>query len=193
MEKITKDYMKLIVDEVIKENAVTIEWYDRMVRVQKLIDFSTAGAIVKNVADACFDGDGDYNPSIKDYIMRMSIVTMYSDIELPESPEERYAILYGTDLYHIVVDVIDKDQLSEIIDNINDSIRYKIEANKSAIMSDVTKIYSRVEQMIYEFEQVFKGTSADDISALVRSMSDTKLDEKKLVSEILKQKQEADE
>lgn len=185
--KLTKEATKSIVDEMINENVNIIEWNGYEVRIQSLVDLVTAIAIVSKVSDTCFNDDGDFTPDMKDFITRVSIISLYTDIELPESAEEQYAFLYATDIYQAVVQCINQEQLSEIFDNIDKVIEYRIQANRDAMLSGVSSVYARVEHMVDEFEEVFKGTDSGDIASLVKAVSNMKIDEKAIVREIIAQ------
>ncbi len=191
--KITKEVSKSIVDEMVNSNTNVINWNGYEIHVQSLVDLVTAIAIVSKVADTCFDGDGNYNPDMKEFITKVSILSLYTDIELPESAEEQYAFVYATDIYQSVIEYINEVQLSEIFDNIDKVIDYRIRVNSDSMMSGVSRVYARVEHMVDEFEEVFKGTDSGDIAMLIRSMSNLKIDEGKLVKEIISQQGEKEE
>lgn len=191
--KLTKEKAKSIVDEMVSSNTNVIDWNGYEIHVQSFVDLVTAIAIVNKVADTCFDDEGNYSPDMKEFITKVSILSLYTDIELPESAEEQYAFVYATDVYQSVIEYIDNTQLSEIFDNIDKVIDYRICVSRDSMLSGISKAYARIEHMVDEFEEVFKGTDSGDIAALIRSMSDLKIDEGKLVREIIAQQGEKEE
>lgn len=178
-----------IVKQIVEENVQKISFLDSVVSVQYLVDFDIARLIVKNIADKCFDEDGNYHPEIREFLERIAIISAYTDIELPESVAEQYAFLYGTDIYQNVIGAVSEEQVCSILGAVEEKVQWRIKTSSDAIMSNILEVYAKLDAMTNDFGKVYSDISNADMSAFIKAVSNGKLDEKKLVEAIVDSKE----
>lgn len=114
--------------EIINSNVITqfanvdkgcrvtpFRWRGLNINVRHSLDLRESLAFIDNVISACTDADtGDMHIEMLDLITRVSVVTMFTNIELPADLETQYRILYWTDLYGEIQARINKSQLESL-------------------------------------------------------------------------------
>lgn len=81
--------------------------------VRTMITVKETMKLVDMVMSMCSDDTGCYY-EMADFAFRCAIITYYSNITLPDGLEQKYEIVYGTDLYNTILQYINKDQVSAI-------------------------------------------------------------------------------
>ena len=175
----------LINNKVIAENEVSVEWNGTSIKIKKLIDTAIANAVIASISEGAFYDDGEYNPSNIEFMIRMFVVTMYTDIEMPDEKELQYALVYGTDIYSVVLDNICSDQLFDIITNIEKCVEFKKQMNVDGLRARMQELQAEVSTILEQIGSLLGQVSADDIRKLVDAISNSKLDEKKLVDALV--------
>lgn len=59
--------------------------------------------------------DGEFIPSLFDFVLRVELITSYLLVDVPSDPEELYKIVYYTDLFNVVLNNCNKGQVDSII------------------------------------------------------------------------------
>lgn len=181
---ITKDIIaQMLEKEVPKSEKIEIGEYE--INVTKLIPPSYAGMIVDNVVEGCFGNEGKYDPIRKDALLRMFVITVYTDIDLPDDFDEAYAFIYHTGVYDVIAPHINQMQLDEITSAIDDSIEYRLSVSTNAIETSLVSLQGELATALTQLKGVYDGINPGDIKALMSAMSNTKLDEGKLVEAII--------
>ena len=94
-------------------------WRGLSINVRYSLDLREALAFIDNVMSACTDADtGDFHVEMLDLITRASVVTMFTNIELPADLETQFKILYWTDLYGEIKARINESQLESLTNTI---------------------------------------------------------------------------
>lgn len=100
------------------------KWNSQTIYVRSLLSFNEMIQLVENIIASCSNidqgsGDGQIILEKLDFCKRFWIVTYYAMVEFPNSIQDQYAILYGTDLYDSIKEVINDGQLNAIIECID--------------------------------------------------------------------------
>lgn len=183
--KITSEESGKIISAMVEDNIIEVANDGYVVRIQKMIDAQVANSIIDGVVSTCFDEDGSYNPKAKEFAKRLALIVAYTDIELPESAAAQYAFVYGTKYFDYVVEHANNDQLSDIFNTIENMIEYRVRSNTDALLGNVMKLYAELNSVVSGMDGIYKDLSADRIAAFVQAVTDSKLDEEKLVKAIV--------
>lgn len=98
---------------------IPFRWRGLSINVRYSLDLREALAFIDNVMSACTDADtGDFHVEMLDLITRASVVTMFTNIELPVDLETQFKILYWTDLYGEIKARINESQLESLTNTI---------------------------------------------------------------------------
>lgn len=187
--KITKKETSKIIDTVIKNNIVDVTDGNYIIHIQKLIDAQVASTIINSVVNACFNDDGTFDPNAKEFARRIALIMAYTDIEIPESAAEQYAFVYGTKYFDYVIEHANGDQIADIYNAIESSIEYRVRANTDALLGNIMKLYAEMNSVVSGMGNMYQDLSADKMAAFVQAVTDSKLDEKKLVEAIISEKE----
>lgn len=102
----------------------TVMWHGIAVTLRPLLSLVEVTQFVNSVMDSCYDKEHDvFVPDMMDFAFRVNAVSRYACVELPESIEEQYSILYNTDIFDTIVSYANAAQLQSIKDAINVCMR----------------------------------------------------------------------
>lgn len=76
--------------------------------------------IINSVMDACYDKEHDvFIPEMKDFALRVNVVSRYACVDLPEDIAEQHSILYNTDIFDTIVAAVNTAQIETIKETLN--------------------------------------------------------------------------
>lgn len=158
------------------------EWNGLTLYVKKNISFKETLDFVKYVTELCFAEDThEYLPEARDLAIKIFLIQHYTNIDLPDSLEERNKFIYETDIVQTVLNFVNPYQFNEIIRAIDLKIDYMADANIEAINKKMDELYKSFEELSNSLETVFGGINEDSMVDLVNAIKDGRLDEGKLV------------
>lgn len=176
-------------DEIMNDYFPTFEVVDfhgEELTVQKRIPFALVCEMVKKVADACFDENGEFSPEIRDFALRLCCVEAYTNVRLPEdNVEHQYEIVGRSDLWSIMLRVIDSDQMDEICNAIQDRIDARLDANRAAFEREINKLTQALDEMGKQVTELFGSVSPEDLQALLGAIGEHGVDEEKIVQAVV--------
>ena len=178
-EKVVKQKKKISVsafEKVMKENFAPttkiVTWHGLDITVKQTLSFEDTLVFVDGVVKSCFaENTGEYLPEIRDFAIKSCVLEMYANFALPVNTERRHELIYNTDAYDTVVNNIDKRQLTEIIDAINQKIYNILQANIESINAQMNKVYSTLDNLEKQFSDMLDGISPEDVSKFLGAVS----------------------
>ena len=196
-----KKEMKMIsiekMDEIMNDYfpaAETVDFHGEELTVQKRIPFATVCELVRKVADACFDDNGEFSPEVRDFALRLCCVEAYTNVRLPEdNVEHQYEIVGRSDLWYVMMREIDQGQMDEINNAIQDRIDARLDANRAAFEHDVNKMLDAVNEIGKQVSDLFNNVSTEDIQKLVAALGEHGVDEEKIVQAVVAEQNKARE
>lgn len=191
MAKTEKKVSIALFDKIAKEhfqNEATIQWHEAEVRVKRTLSLKEMLSFVDEVVGSCFHDELGYMPEVKDFAIKSNILTRYTNFSVPDNLEHRYQMVYGTDAVDAVCAVIDTTQLQEIVNSINDKIRFLCDSKANLIQERINAVLETMEEMSNSTKDIFGGLSQNDLAALMSAITEHGLDEKKIVEAYLEQK-----
>lgn len=178
-------------EKIMKETHIptsTVEWNGVEITIKHTLSFKEALTFVDNVTKSCFTTEQNtYLPEIKEFAIRCCILEMYANFAMPSNIEHKYDLVYCTDAVTIVTAHINKIQLGELIDAINDKIDNLAQANIEAVNRQMNELYSAFDNLQEQISSIFTGIGSDDISKMVSAISGGQFDESKLVQAYIDQ------
>lgn len=196
-----KKEMKMIsiekMDEIMNDYfpaAETVDFHGEELTIQKRIPFALVCEMVKKVADACFDENGEFSPEVRDFALRLCCVEAYTNVRLPEdNVEHQYEIVGRSDLWYVMMREIDQDQMNEINNAIQDRIDARLDANRAAFEHEVNKMLDAVNEIGKQVSDLFNNVSTEDIQKLVGALGEHGVDEEKIVQAVVAEQNKARE
>lgn len=178
-----------VISKFIEKNpdsvAKKVAFMDGEIAIVRTISPQYANAIVKSVADGCIDENGEYNPMLKMFLLKLFCTMAYTDIELPEDTIDQYMFLYTTDVFDTyIAPEINAAQFREMKHAIEDLISYKIKVGTNAVTAGLIDAQVELRDALDKAKSVFDGVTNEEMKGLISAISGNKLDEEKLVKAI---------
>lgn len=165
----------------------TIKIGDVDVDIKYTIPMAEAFKFSNSVVDLCYsDKDSSYSPEIKDFAIRINLVSRYTNIELPESTEDKYMFLYATDVFDIVRREVNPRQLRSIIYGIDERIEYINDITNSAVQKEMISVINDMERLGTILKETFDSIDKDAINTMASAISSGQFDENKFATEVFR-------
>lgn len=189
IKRITVEECKKAIEEVYMP-VTEIQWNGLDLTVRRNISFSETLDFVKYVTDLCFaDETHEYLPEARDLAIKIFLIEHYTNLDLPDSLEERNYVIYETDIVQTVLNCVNPYQFNEIVRAIDLKIDYMAEANIEAINRKVDELYKSFEELSNSLQTVFGGITQESMEGLVNAIKDGGLDPKELVKSYFEEKE----
>lgn len=173
------------INEIMEERfpkVVVEEWYGVEVEITRTLDMRSVVVLVDKAVGSCFMDDGEYVPELLDYVMKCALVSLYTNIELPDDEAERYEFIYGTDIIDFIYGLINRSQYNVVLDAIQKKIALKNKRDVSWAERDINKVADAFDRLREEIEGMFEGVSAEDVEKLASIMAEHgEIDEEKIM------------
>lgn len=96
-------------DDIIQQ----VPWCGMNLTVRKMISAEEFMRAADLILERCWDGER-YRKELLDFELRTAVIVFYSNAELPQETEARWAVLYGTNLYSAVLGLVNQDQVKAL-------------------------------------------------------------------------------
>ena len=103
-----------------------VVWHNNlMLSVRSWLPLPEMFGLIQNTVTVVFDPEEQrYAPELLDFAIRAGVISYYAAVDLPETLEEQYELVYTTDLYETVCKHISQSQLAAI----QDAVRHIVDA-----------------------------------------------------------------
>lgn len=92
-----------------------VMWRGMAVTVREFIPLAEALDLVYDTINMCHDEKNDkWVPAVCEFAFRINVIARYANVELPESSEKQYTLVFCTDLYNTIIDVVNKTQIESM-------------------------------------------------------------------------------
>lgn len=184
-----EDFEKLINENT--AHGVEIIWKSIPIRVTPHLTMAKMMEFVGTASSMCFSSDGEYLPEVLDFAIQSNVVSMYTDMELPDDLEQRYALTVHTDLVATIMEFIDQYQFREMTKAIDRKLRYLSDSDVAKARSDIMHLFDMFEQMQEKMAGAMEVLASDDISKIASAVSGDGFDMDKLVKAYANQLRES--
>lgn len=192
IERISAGELLTTVGAVSVTDPAILKWHGLEIVVKRRLSLKDMMRFVDYIVESCFDDDATYLPELKDFAIGCSIVDQYTNIDMPENSEEKYEVIYGSDLVNSILDCVDMRQFHKMLEAIDEKIDAAVQANVSAVTQQIYKLYSDIENLGKQFADVFGNVTSEDVANLMGAIVDKGLDEEKLIDAYMSKKTEDD-
>lgn len=161
--------------------SVTIEWNGLSIDIKTTMSLRDVISIVDAVVNSCFQEDGAYMPELKEFALRAEIVERMSNVSLPRDTEEKYSILYDTDIYKEIIKHINTTQYIDVVSAIDEKIAATLRDNTLAINRRIDEIVSEFEKLEELLSNGLKNISSEDMANLIKTLGSGEIDNNKII------------
>lgn len=122
---------------------------DVALTVKHTLGLDEAMRFVQDVVGTCVDDDeAAYMPELFDFAVRVYVITYYAGIEMPKDVSKAYGVLYCTDLYDRIIDIIDRKQFDVLIDAIMRRIEHWRRMMEASVAQKVAKLVEQMDELM---------------------------------------------
>lgn len=171
-------------ENVMKERYIpteTVSWYGIEVTIKKTLSLNAMLSFVADVVHSCFSDTGEYIPEIMDFAIRTNVMEKYTNFTLPQNLENQYALVYQTDAFEMILEMINLEQYSEMIKAIKSKVDMLARSNIEAINIQMNSVCKTLEEMQDSFGNIFGAINSEDIGAIIGAISGGQINEKSIV------------
>lgn len=181
-KRVSINTLERCVKEAVGSPIVTKEWRGINVNIKVRLGLQEMMTFVDGVVKTCFtEGGKRYTPEVLDFAIRSSVLEMYANFALPSNIEKQYELVYGCDVYSIILQTIDRSQFDAMLHAIDEKIEHIALANIEAVTLQVNEIYASLSALETRLSSIFQNIDKKDIERLLGAMADGKFDEEQLV------------
>ena len=132
--------------------------------------------LVSQVAEACFDENGDYHPEFKEFLYRLGVVTFCTDISLPKSSSKQFSVLCFGDLFEVIERGMDDEFLLDLRWAISEKIDYKIKMSVEAINKRMIEMFNNIDGIVESLNGINSVISDQDLKNFIDTISSDKFE-----------------
>lgn len=172
-------------------NSVVVDWRGLKIGVNPSLSLKGMLDFVSYVVESVFDDDGTYKPSYYDFIVKYALMEYYTSFYFGDDDiNEVYDMLYCTDVVGAVLEVINKGQLKEMLDSIDNSIKHRLDVDTATNRDAMIQLMNDVSNLTETTKEAFDGLSPEEISKFVSAVNEEALTDPKKIVSVYKELQE---
>lgn len=159
-----------------------IEWNGVEVEIKNTLSFEEMASFIGSVVSNCINNKtGEYISGVFDYAFKSSLFEYYTNITLPKDIEKRYELMYHSGFANIILENIDREQISAITKAIKEKIKITTDVNKAEFVRQQKEFYDSLNALKERLEGLLGSITPEDIKGIVNAVSNGSIDEEKLV------------
>ena len=191
IKKISVNALEKAIKENISNDPITYDWNGLHITIRPRLSLKEMMTCADGAVKSCFaSDDGQYLPEIKSFAIDSGILEAYTNLSLPANIESRYEFICGCEeLINFIKVKVNQHQLQEMLDAIDEKIKYIASANIDDVTARMNEIYGSLEDIEHQFEGLFGNVNPESLNKMITALSDGKLDEEKLVKVIMSEKE----
>lgn len=202
IEMATKKEKMISVNELEKaaeteyKDSTTIRWGGLDIKVKPNLTAEEARVFYKTIIDSSFNDDGGYISLSKMVAIRAAVISLYTDIRLPSNGDKAYEILFWTNLYDEVVNMIDKSQLDYIVMAADEQIKYICDNNIESVNKQIGALSDAMEELSGKVGDTFSGVTPEIMQKFILGIAEHGVDAEEIARAVVHEKYgevEADE
>lgn len=168
--KVSADELKKVYDAV--QHTDEFDWNGSHVIVKKNIGITDMIQFVHDVSSTCFStNDGEYLPEVFDFVVRCATLDRYTNIELPEEIEDKCSVLYGTDIYMMVISHVDSVQYNVLLEAARKKVDYVAQSNIEALTKQINDIDAKFDEIADQLNKLFENVDGDSLNDALKAIS----------------------
>ena len=168
---------RIYIDEsYVKGETQKFEWNGLEIEVKTCLEAADAMGFVNDFPEAL------------DIAERRETVLRYANIDLPEDPVSLYKVLYCTDLYSVISELVDWDQLNTLWGNVDTRIEMIRNDRRAAVEKQMTDMYAMMKSLSDVLNETVGDVNGEQITEFIKTLVNNQVDEGKIVSALLDEK-----
>lgn len=99
-----------------------VQWHSTTITIKQALTIKEYIDTIHSIIQSCMTPEETCAVELLDFAIRLNIISSYAFVELPESLEDIFYIVYSTDLYDVVLKNVCSSQVESIRDTVNKMI-----------------------------------------------------------------------
>lgn len=183
----TTDITNII--EKYKED-ITISFQGKDITIKKDVGIEDVFTVINSIAISCFnDETGEYTPEVEEFVRRCLIIETFTDFTMPTDMNDRFHLVFGTELYKTIIDSIPDGIIEMINSSVAKKIDYLIQCNIETVNTKISDAMNKVDEMENSIQDLINSLDADTMNKVLSAIADGQFDYVKLLDAF---KEEAD-
>ncbi len=161
---------------------VDVDWRGITLHIKKCLSLETMMTFVSDVVSSCFAANtNEYLPEIKDFSTRCCILENYAGFILPKSLDEKYEMVYSSDIVSFVVQYVEHGQFNAMLAAIDRKIEHQAQSNIEALNKQMNEVIAGFDALERNLSSIFGGVDNETITKIAGAIANGNFDENKLV------------
>lgn len=118
-----------------------------LVEITKTLSLSEFTQFVTDVKNNCFDDNGNYHATLKEFMIKVCTLRYFTNISLPANWSNLWDALYNTSVVEDVLAHINPIQYAEILNAVDEQIEFEKLTQKKALDAVIKQMNDAVEQI----------------------------------------------
>lgn len=162
--------------------SVVVKFQDADIMVKYALSFDEVLSFVSATVDSCFTTDGGYVPQAKKFAFMANIIDYYTDVQMPDNLNDRYALAVLSGLYDVVVNEIDDRQLDSLHDSVERLIDNILTNNANIARNELSKAVASLNSIVQIFNQTANDMSPATMQNVIDALNDNTADRQQLIA-----------
>lgn len=161
---------------------ITVKAYIPLASMYSLVD-----SVVENHYGINDNGEEVYQPEVGEVIMRLAIISWYTNLKMEMGADRLASLLFGTELYQQICEYISKEQLDLIYKSVEKRIADKNALIYSEQRKKLEELSAQLDRAVTAFKNLSEAIPADPQKMVDAMMRLSTLNEKELAYAVLEQ------
>ena len=173
MSKTKKLTFNMVAGHIDKAEDSVIQLFDDInIQVKHTLGVKEAMAFVHNIADSCYDLDkGEYTPEVFDIALRINVLMSYAGFEQQKDIGKAYDVVYNTDVFEKVLNVINPVQYSILVDAANERVKYARDILSSSAAAKIDMLIEKLDDVKQDNMNVIDQINSESFKEMVDKLS----------------------
>ena len=172
------------------DDATVVDWYGQKLLIRRSLPLQTAVMLINAVVESCFSEDtGEYIPEMRFFAEKIATIAAYTNIDIPDSNELQYQLIYQTDIIKCIETYVDLVQYNDIACAIEDGLRTRKNSNLAEFKKEVQRLTDQVTALVSNITSAFGDISQEDLSAFVKAVISGEVDDGKILEAVIKKEE----
>jgi len=169
MAKSKKVTFKMLRADMPEVKSVEITWSGKnktyTIDVKPVLSFEEAMEFVRETARVCAKAaDVKYVPEAFDFAVKAGTLAYYAGLDIGEDESGAvYDIIYSTDLYNQVREVINEAQYLGLVNAARDKVNYERDSIVSAQGSQMNELLAKMDSVMNDGDKLMEQLSGDEL------------------------------
>ncbi len=152
--------------------SVTVRGFeDQPLMVQRTLTLNNAIEFVRNTVSMVVDEEsGEYLPEVFDFALKLNVLMSYAGIPVPKDFNKAYKVIYESNLYESVMEVINKEQYYILEDAIEDRVKYLRDTFVASAAAQLNKLVQKMDNVMNESTSALGQINSTDFLKALDSM-----------------------